>query len=616
MSLRVKKPIFSKNLLSSENVSETFYRKPAQVILLVIAMIWVAEISVAFLFDLLPPISNQWVEECVDATALSLICGLIIWKLILRPLQKFADTQVSFLTSLNKALDSTAMVLVTDSKGKIIYVNESFLKSTGYAESDILNQDIRILNADFQSKDFFVDIWKTITNRRSWHGEIKNRRQDGSTYWMDTSIVPVVQNGGSLVNFISIGYDISQRKHLEESLVRAKQEAEKDLETKARFLANMSHEIRTPMNGIIGMSNLLMDAPLEVAEKEKIKIILNSSQSLLAVINDILDFSKLEAGKFIVEKAAVDLRSSVDDVIQLLQVRASEKGLVLKAHFSEDVPNVIFCDILRVRQILFNLIGNALKFTEHGSVEVNCFARPAGPQRIKLEFAVKDTGIGIPEDVKHKLFQPFSQVDASTTRKFGGSGLGLAICKGLCEKMGGKIWVESQPGIGSIFYFTVLADLSLRQAAPAATAEPVDLRLGIKHPLSILVAEDNEVNQLVITSFLEKLNYKADLAVNGKVVMDLMLRKKYDLILMDCQMPVLDGFETTKLIMSQYSELERPRIVAITASTMDEDIQKCESIGMKGFLGKPISLSALEKVLKETPMRDSDTAVASKKVAA
>ncbi len=257
-------------------------------------------------------------------------------------------------------------------------------------------------------------------------------------------------------------------------------------------------------------------------------------------------------------------------------------------------------DVTRLRQVLINLVSNAIKFTETGSVEIVSKATPLERKKWKIQFAVKDTGLGIPANVKDKLFQSFSQVDASTTRRFGGTGLGLAICKGLCEKMGGAIWVDGNVGKGSTFFFTLIAEEAQAIVSPK-TENPfsvLDPEMGRKHPLRILVAEDNEINRLIAVGFLEKLGYKADVAVNGKEALMHQDRQPYDLILMDCHMPVMDGFEATKRILAQHSEINRPRIFALTASTMKADIERCVASGMDGFLEKPITIAVLVETLR------------------
>lgn len=383
-----------------------------------------------------------------------------------------------------------------------------------------------------------------------------------------------------------------------EKIESALQTAELAAQAKARFLANMSHEIRTPMNGIIGMTNLILGSTADPTIVDRAKVIQNCGDSLLELINDVLDFSKLEVDKIELEILPFDLHSTVKDVVELLNTRALEKGIILSYHHSSNIPAWVLGDITRFRQILTNLVSNAIKFTEDGTVEILSRAEKLTDKKWNIQFSVKDTGIGIPDHVKNRLFQTFSQVDASTTRKFGGTGLGLAISKGLCEKMGGTIRVESEPGKGSLFSFFFQAEEcgALQVKTSADPFVSFDPEMGKKHPLRVLVAEDNNTNRLVVLGLLGKLGYKADVAFNGKEAVKCFEQKSYDLILMDCHMPEMDGFEATKQILANNNSTP-PRIIALTAGTMKEDVDRCMAVGMQGFLGKPISIKALVEAL-------------------
>lgn len=385
----------------------------------------------------------------------------------------------------------------------------------------------------------------------------------------------------------------------EESLKTALLKAEAATKVKSEFVANMSHEIRTPLNGIIGMTTLLFNNLMDPVGIERLKIIQNCGNSLLNLINDILDFSKLEAGKVDIESKAFSLPIAVQEVVEMMRPKTIEKGIKLTYTIDASVPQWIEGDSNRIKQILMNLVSNSIKFTEFGGVDIQSRAVKSDSNTLTVYFSIKDTGIGISDEVKDKLFQSFSQVDASTTRRFGGSGLGLAICKGLCEKMGGSIGVESQPGKGSNFYFTFKAnEVHAQELAPVPEAEN-DCDLASKFPLRILLAEDNPVNQIVAVGLLEKLGYSCEVVSNGLEAIERISHKKYDLIFMDCHMPEVDGFEATKSIVKMFPEEDRPRILALTASAMKQDIDRCLECGMNGFLGKPITINTLYKAIQE-----------------
>lgn len=404
-----------------------------------------------------------------------------------------------------------------------------------------------------------------------------------------------------------LGHHLSQvyERERAQALLKAERDAaERATQAKAVFLANMSHEIRTPMNGIIGMTNLLLGSTTDPASLERLKIIQNCGDALLEIINDILDLSKLEADRVELELIPFSLHSTIQEIVELLNTRASEKGVKLSYCPGEEVPAYIIGDSLRFRQVLTNLVSNAVKFTENGKVQISSKSEKLAEGKWRIEFSVKDTGIGIPQHVRSRLFQSFSQVDPSTTRRFGGTGLGLAICKALCEKMGGEIWVESESGQGSTFSFTFLAGETNSAAfeKEIKTSSTFDPEMGKRHPLRILIAEDNRTNQLVAIGLLGKLGYQAEFVANGKEVLKRLEEQSYSLILMDCHMPEMDGFEATQCILDKYKS-GRPRIIALTASTMKEDIDRCYKSGMDGFISKPVTIPSLVKVLEEcTPL--------------
>jgi len=410
-----------------------------------------------------------------------------------------------------------------------------------------------------------------------------------------------------------LGHAMEDERTARLNEARARQEAERANRAKSEFLANMSHEIRTPMNGMIGMASLLEQTHLTAEQQGYTRTIQSCGETLLTVINDILDFSKIESGKMDLDEKEIDLRQCMEEVLIIFSAKAAQAGLELTCQVDEAIPRSIITDKDRLRQILINLISNAIKFTHQGEVRVRAFiSRTAGPARkmqlakgdalqsgqIELGFEVKDSGIGIAPDKLDHLFKAFSQVDSSITRKYGGTGLGLVICDKLISLMGGRIRVESEEGKGSIFSFTILTRPGRTEIGIAPTP-PVQLPtdLAKRYPLQILVAEDNPINQQLALIILTKMGYAPEFVENGKEALNKLKEKKIDLILMDIQMPEMDGLEATRIIRSTNGA--RPFIIAMTANAMQGDQEEYLAEGMNDYLSKPVDLNELVRILKK-----------------
>jgi signal transduction histidine kinase/CheY-like chemotaxis protein len=408
---------------------------------------------------------------------------------------------------------------------------------------------------------------------------------------------PVFGSDGVFAGYRGTSKDVTEQQYVEHELARAKLAAEAASRAKSQFLANMSHEIRTPMNGIFGALQLLARTELTADQRKLSRIAHGSAEALLQIIDDILDFSKIEAGKLAIELAPFDLAACVRDAVELLRPRAADKGLAMECLLAEDLPKTVVGDAGRLRQVLLNLLGNAVKFTSSGRIAVQVDVQRIPGREPMLCFAVEDSGIGIDAAVQERLFQPFNQGDNSMHRRYGGTGLGLAISKYLAEAMGGEIGVESAPGRGTTFRFWVPLRNVADEVEVAAVTTATLPRMA---ELSVLIVEDNTVNQEVARTMLRHLGAVNDVASDGaKAVSRIENGQRYDLILMDCQMPGMDGFEATRRIRQFEAQFDKPRsvIIALTANAMQGDRERCLAAGMDDYLAKPYSITALSATI-------------------
>ena len=496
-------------------------------------------------------------------------------------------------------VNSPVTVLIADCLGNIEYVNPKFTEITGYLPEEVIGQNPRILNAGTQPKELYRELWATILDGRVWCGDFCNKKKNGDMYWEHASISPIRDENGSITHFVAIKEDVTEQKRIASELVTARDAANAATRSKSEFLANMSHEIRTPLNAIIGFSALTLKTNLPPRQLDYVRKIHTAGELLLNIINDILDFSKIEAGRLVMERIPFMLKPALANIIDILQQKALDKQLCLSVEISPEVAHCLIGDPHRLSQIILNLLSNAIKFTEHGEILLETSLLTRQSDRVRLKFSVHDSGIGISSENIEKLFQPFTQADGSTTRRFGGTGLGLSISKQLVDMLGGEIWCESRPGKGSSFCFTAWFGIGdsrdVEQCAYVGNTSGG--RKGSSYNFSgscILLVEDNEINQQLAIELLKGTGATVHLAANGKEAVSMISGAKtfYDLVLMDIQMPVMDGYEATLIIRSDIRFASLP-IIAMTAHAMQDEQEKIIQVGMNACISKPIDARSM-----------------------
>lgn len=486
-------------------------------------------------------------------------------------------------------------IFITDTVGLILDFNSRAAQMFGFQGNDLIGKDFAILRKNDLTAEEIAAGLNDLETSGFWNKQTILTRNDGVEFHAYVSISLIER--GSQRYLVYRVRDISVAKAFEVELVSAKEQAEEAVKIKSQFLATMSHEIRTPLNGVIGMASLLHYTDLDQMQKEYVDTIQRSGQSLMVLINDILDFSKIESGKMKTEKIECDLLDTVFEVADLLRPHAESKGIQLEVQFGNDIPKCILTDPNRLKQVLLNLMGNAIKFTSKGKVRVTCKCDSINLKDGIFRISIEDNGIGIPLEKQHLLFQSFSQVDSSTSRKFGGTGLGLAISKQIVELLGGEIGVKSEEGKGSTFFFTLQSEIVDEVKMIGESSDrPKVFDTSKAHLLEVLIAEDNMVNQNVLRYMLETMGVRADIASNGVEVLQKVKDNSYHIIYMDVQMPDMDGIEATQKIREIYGK--EICIVALTANSTPEDRDRCLEAGMDDFISKPFVLSQLQESLQ------------------
>nr|WP_255635870.1 ATP-binding protein [Azospirillum sp. 412522] len=571
--------------------------------------------------------------------------------------QPFGDSpDTAMLAAVVEASDAGIVVAdATRPDHPIVYCNRAFLDMIGYAADEVIGRNGDFLQGPDTDPETAAAIRAAMAEARPLSVEVLNHRKDGTPFWNAVSLRPVPGPGqepgqgkdsNGRARWIAASCaDVTQSRRSQEELRAAEEQltrlaaetfalaekldgaredaeaarvaAENASSAKSRFLAMMSHELRTPMTAVIGMGDLLMGTGLNDQQRALVKTLRSSADTLMTILNDVLDFSKIEAGQLTLEEIDFSLPRLVEDVVQLFLVRAAAKGLSLSASIAEDTPRHIRGDPTRLRQVLFNLVSNAIKFTDRGTIEIAVWspdppadsAPPDAP--VTLRFEVQDNGIGMTAEQRARLFDAFVQADASTSRKYGGTGLGLAICKRLVEAMGGGIAVTSTPGRGSTFRFSILTQLAEAPPVGELGARPVlagaaELPEPTQVPLQLLLAEDNDINRMLIVAMMTRIGHRVDAVTDGRAALDAVVASDYDALILDMEMPVLDGRSTARAIRRMDGPVARIPIVGLSADALPEHRDGHLAAGLDAYLTKPIDWDQLNAVLVELATRPQE----------
>ena len=492
------------------------------------------------------------------------------------------------------------VIWTTDSELKPRYVSPSFSHLTGFAREEALSTIYGqiIVPSPFMANHAPLP---SLAEQLPLHWESEVRTAGGETIWVE-SIASLLPEGSQRLNgIIGVTRDITSRKRIMNELEAAKEQAFAANKAKSEFLANMSHEVRTPMNGVLGMLQLLQMTELDDEQHEYIDTAMESGKSLLTIINDILDYAKIEAGKLPLTPEEFQIREIIRTLINSFRTAVNPRKVKLVSEVDPDVPEFLVADHIRIRQILYNIVGNAVKFTERGEIRISLgVAEMPADNQVQLTCSIADTGIGVPDNIGDKLFEPFTQIESPRQKKIKGTGLGLSIVKQLVMLMNGTVSLQRNNAGGTTVTFTLMVDRGSGQSVQNTPAAPTPILTSPNRRLSALIVEDEQINQQILQAILVKLGHRPTIAENGYAALDLLESRHFDIVLMDVQMPELDGLETTRIIRNSkdFLEIRDIPIVALTAYAMAGDKDKCLDAGMSGYLAKPVDIKKLEKILK------------------
>jgi len=492
------------------------------------------------------------------------------------------------------------VIWTTNHRLEPLFISPSFSHLTGFPQNQahsIIHHEI-IIPSPFAKRR---KQWFTLTEDQPLHWESELKTATNETIWVESIASPLPENSNQFAGIIGVTRDITSRKIIMLELEAAKEQAYGANRAKSEFLANMSHEVRTPMNGVMGMLQLLKLTQLDDEQLKYIDAALISGKSLLTIINDILDYSKIEAGKLQITPEKFRIRNILTTLITTFKNSLDQHKVRLTASVAPEVPEILIADPIRIRQIFFNLVGNAVKFTEQGEIEIIIqTVKNTDTDPILLECTVRDTGIGIPANTGDEIFDPFIQIESPKQKKIRGTGLGLSIVRKLVIQMGGTVFLKRNEAQGTTVTFTLLANKCETTETTPKKNVPAPILTSPGRRLSTLVVEDEQINQQILQAILTKFGHKSTVAENGRIALELLKTHHFDIILMDVQMPEMDGIETTKIIRTSKSHehIRNIPIVALTAYAMNDDKDKCLTAGMNSYLAKPINIKALDKVLK------------------